>query len=76
MIRILLKEMVKILFPHQEMDGLKKGFKTRVKFFKKKKKKHGLGLFYSATYWHSCLVMDILVHSTSIYGPIGVNVAF
>lgn len=41
MIRILLKEMVKILFPHQEMDGLKKGFKTRVKFFKKKKKNMG-----------------------------------
>ena len=37
MIWILLKEMVKILIPRQEMDGLKTGFKTRVKFFEKKK---------------------------------------
>ena len=66
--------MVKILIPRQEMDGLKTGFKTRVKFFEKKKKTW-VKLFYSATYWHSCLVMDILVHSTSIYGPIGVNIA-
>lgn len=35
--------MVKILIPRQEMDGLKTGFKTRVKFFEKKK--HGLNYF-------------------------------